>query len=217
MLHKPEIILASASPRRELLLREMGLRFRVVQPTGVAEATGGAAPDVLAMQNAQRKAHAIAGRHADSLVIGADTIVVLAGVVFGKPLDLAEAEIMLGKLAGQRHDVFTGVCVTCRQRKTEITFAERTGVWMRALNREQIRDYFTKVNPLDKASGKLRDAENAKKNEVFSKHPAAGWAGAYAIQEHGDLIIERIEGSRSNVIGLPVERLGAIFEKLGVF
>ena len=191
MLHKPEIILASASPRRELLLREMGLHFRVVQPTDVEEATGGAVPDVLATQNAQRKAHAIAGRHADALVIGADTIVVLAGVVYGKPRDLAEAETILGKLAGRRHDVVTGVCVTWRQRKTEITFAERTGVWMRALNRAQIRDYFTKVNPLDKA-------------------------GAYGAQEFGELILERVEGSFSNVMGLPVERLRVAMEQLGV-
>ena len=191
MQHKPEIILASASPRRELLLREMGLRFRVVQPTGVDEATGGAVPDVLAMQNAQRKAHAIAGRHGDALVIGADTIVVLAGVVLGKPRDLAEAETMLGRLAGHRHDVFTGVCVICRQRQVEITFAERTGVWMRALNQAQIRDYFAKVNPLDKA-------------------------GAYGAQEFGELILERVAGSFSNVMGLPVERLRTTLEGLGM-
>ena len=189
MSHKPEIILASASPRRELLLREMGLRFRIVLPTGVEEATGGAAPDVLAMQNAQRKAHAIAGRHGDALVIGADTIVVLGGVIFGKPRDLTEAESMLGKLAGQRHDVFTGVCVTCRLKKLEITFTERTGVWMRALDRSQIQDYFTKVNPLDKA-------------------------GAYGAQEFGELILDRVEGSFSNVMGLPVERLRTTLERL---
>ncbi|MEI8063896.1 MAG: Maf family protein [Verrucomicrobiota bacterium] len=186
-LHKPEIILASASPRRELLLREMGLRFRIVLPTGVEEATGGAVPDVLAMQNAQRKARAIAGRHGEALVIGADTIVVLAGMVFGKPRDLAEAETMLGQLAGRRHDVLTGVCVVDRTR--EITFAERTGVWMRPLSREQIRDYFTKVNPLDKA-------------------------GAYGAQEFGELILERVEGSFSNVMGLPVERLRTTLEEL---
>jgi len=190
MPHKPEIILASASPRRELLLREMGLRFGVVLPTGAEEATGGAAPDVLAIQNAQRKARAVAGHHSEALVIGADTIVVLDGVIFGKPRDLADAETMLGKLAGRRHDVFTGVCITCHQLKTEITFAERTGVWMRALNREQIRDYFTKVNPLDKA-------------------------GAYGAQEFGELILERVEGSFSNVMGLPVERLRTALEKIG--
>jgi septum formation protein len=187
-LHKPEIILASASPRRELLLREMGLRFRIVLPTGVEEATGGAVPDVLAMQNAQRKARAIAGRHSEALVIGADTIVVLAGAVFGKPRDMAAAETMLGQLAGRRHDVFTGVCVIDRTR--EITFAERTGVWMRPLSREQIRDYFTKVNPLDKA-------------------------GSYGAQEFGELILDRVEGSFSNVMGLPVERLRTTLERLG--
>ena len=189
MSHKPEIILASASPRRELLLREMGLAFRVVQPTGVEEATGGAVPEVLATQNAQRKAHAIAGRHGDALVIGADTIVVLAGVVYGKPRDLAEAATILGRLAGRRHDVWTGVCVTCRLRKTEITFAERTGVWIRPLTAEQIQEYFTKVNPLDKA-------------------------GAYGAQEYGELILERVEGSFSNVMGLPVERLRTTLEGL---
>ncbi len=191
MSHKPEIILASASPRRELLLREMGLRFRVVQPTDVEEATGGAVPDVLAMQNAQRKACAIAGQHGDALVIGADTIVVLAGEVYGKPRDLAEAATFLGRLAGRRHDVFTGVCVISRARKTEITFAERTGVWIRPLTAAQIQDYFTKVNPLDKA-------------------------GAYGAQEFGELILERVEGSFSNVMGLPIERLRTALEQLGV-
>ena len=186
-LHKPEIILASASPRRELLLREMGLRFTVIQPTDVEELTGGLAPEALAMHNAQCKARAVAGRHRAALVIGADTIVVLDGVVFGKPRDLPAAEIMLGQLAGRRHDVFTGVCVIDRTR--EITFAERTGVWMRPLTPAQIRDYFTKVNPLDKA-------------------------GAYGAQEFGELILERVEGSFSNVMGLPVERLRATLEKL---
>ncbi len=189
--HKPEIILASASPRREQLLREMGLRFRVVRPEGVEEATRGAAPEVLVMQNAQRKARAVAGRFREAVVIGADTEVALDGVVFGKPRDLAGAEAMLSKLAGRRHEVLTGVCVIHRAFDTEIAFAERSGVWMKPLTRQQIRDYFTKVNPLDKAGG-------------------------YGAQEYGDLIIERIEGSFSNVMGLPVERLRATFEKLGI-
>ncbi len=189
--HKPEIILASASPRREQLLREMGLRFRVVRPEGVEEATRGAAPEALVMRNAQRKARAVAGRFREAVVIGADTEVALEGVVFGKPRDLADAEAMLSKLAGRRHEVLTGVCVIHRALDTEITFAERSGVWVKPLTREQIRHYFTKVNPLDKA-------------------------GAYGAQEHGDLIIERIEGSFSNVMGLPVERLRATFEKLGI-
>jgi septum formation protein len=188
--HKPEIILASASPRRELLLREMGLRFRVLAPVGVTEATTGFAPDVLVMHNARAKARAIAGRHPHALVLGADTEVVLDGFVFGKPADLPAAEAMLTRLAGRAHDVWTGVCLIHHELETEITFAERTRVHLRPLTLAQIRDYFQKVHPLDKA-------------------------GAYGAQEFGELILDRVEGSFTNVMGLPVERLRATLEKLG--
>ncbi len=176
------LILASGSPRREQLLREMGLRFVVVRPDDVEELEGGLAPEVLAVHNAQRKARAVAGTRRDALVLGADTIVVLDGVVYGKPRDMAEAEAMLGRLAGRVHEVFTGVCLVCRVRGVEKSFWDRTRVWMKTLSASEIKEYFQKVNPLDKA-------------------------GAYAAQEHGGTIIERIEGSFSNVMGLPVERL----------
>ncbi|HVM62805.1 MAG TPA: Maf family protein [Verrucomicrobiae bacterium] len=188
---KPQIILASASPRREQLLREMGLHFHVVLPNDVEELTAGAAPDVLAIQNAQRKARAVAGRHPDAIVIGADTVVVLNGKIFGKPLDRDDAHRMLTELAGQRHEVITGVCLVHRSLDTELLFADTTRVWMRPLASAQIMEYLAKVNPLDKA-------------------------GAYAIQEHGDGIVARIEGSYSNVVGLPVERLRATLERLGI-
>ena len=175
------LILASASPRRELLLREMGLAFTVVRPDNVEELTGGLAPEALATHNAQRKARAVAGHQPQARVLGADTIVVLAGVVFGKPRDRDDAARMLGLLAGRSHEVFTGVCLVAPGGR-EITFCERTRVWMRALTAAQIRDYHDLVNPLDKA-------------------------GAYGAQEFGASIIERIEGSFSNVMGLPVERL----------
>jgi septum formation protein len=189
--NKPQIILASASPRREQLLHEMGLRFMVVRPEGVEEEIAGAAPDVLAIHNAQRKARAVAGRHPDAMVIGADTIVVLDGKVFGKPRDLADALRTLEQLAGHPHEVITGVCLLYRALDTELTFADTTRVWMRSLTRAQIGDYLNKINPLDKA-------------------------GAYAIQEHGEGIVERIEGSYSNVMGLPTERLRATFERIGM-
>ncbi len=188
---KLQIILASASPRREHLLREMGLRFTVVRPSEVEELLSGAAPDVVAMQNAQRKARAVAGRHPDSVVLGADTIVVLEGQLFGKPRDLEEATQMLGQLAGQPHEVVTGVCLLHRALDLELTFAETTRVWMRPLTRRQIAEYLGKINPLDKA-------------------------GAYAIQEHGAGIVERIEGSYHNVMGLPTERLAATLERIGM-
>ena len=188
---KLQIILASASPRREQLLREMGLRFTVVQPAGVEELLGGAAPDVIAMQNAQCKARAVAGRHPDSVVIGADTIVVLDGKLFGKPRDREDAAQMLASLAGGQHEVVTGVCLLHRALDMELTFAETTRVWMRPLTHIQIAEYLGKINPLDKA-------------------------GAYAIQEHGAGIVDRIEGSYHNVMGLPTERLAATLERIGM-
>jgi septum formation protein len=188
---KPQIILASASPRREQLLREMRLRFTVVRPDGVEEELTGATPRVLAMQNAQRKARAVAGRHLDSIVIGADTVVVLDGKIFGKPRDIEEAHRMLGQLAGRRHEVITGVCLLHRSLDTALTFADTTRVWMRPLTSSDIAAYLAKINPLDKA-------------------------GAYAIQEHGEGIVERIEGSYGNVMGLPTERLRATLERIGL-
>jgi nucleoside triphosphate pyrophosphatase len=188
---KPQIILASASPRREQLLREMGVRFLIVRPDGVEELNSGAAPDVVAIQNAQRKARAVAGRHPESMVIGADTVVVLRGTIFGKPSDHDDAVRILGQLAGQRHEVITGVCLLHRSLDMELTFADTTQVWMRSLTHMQVKDYLHKINPLDKA-------------------------GAYAIQEHGEGIVERIEGSYNNVMGLPTERLQATLERIGM-
>lgn len=191
LLDKPQIILASASPRRQQLLRQMGLEFTVQPPLGVKELREGKRPDLLVLENARRKAAAVARRNPQALVIGADTEVVLGDRIFGKPRDLAEATAMLEALAGRRHEVFSGICIIHRQLDTELMFCDRTGVWMRPLNRDQIREYFTKVNPLDKA-------------------------GAYAIQEHGEGIVERIEGSFNTVMGLPVERLQVTLQRFGV-
>ena len=162
-----------------------------MQPTNVEELHAGAAPDVLAMQNAQLKTRAVAGRHPGSLVIGADTIVVLDGRIFGKPRGREDAVAMLEQLVGRRHEVITAVCLMHRSLDTEITFTDTARVWMRTLSREQIVDYLNKINPLDKA-------------------------GAYAIQEHGAGIVERIEGSYHNVMGLPTERLAATLERIGM-
>ena len=206
---KLQIILASASPRRAHLLHEMGLRFVVICPNEVEELTGGTAPDVVAMQNAQRKARAVAGRHPHSMVLGADTIVVLNGKIFGKPRDRDEAGRMLEQLEGRQHEVITAVCLVHRSLDTELTFADRTRVWMRSLTQSEVTDYLNQIDPLDNASGKYDYSENWQKTHGF-----LSWAGAYAIQ-HGD-IIERIEGSYNNVVGLPTERLQATLERLGM-
>lgn len=185
------IVLASSSPRRVALLRRMGLEFRVVPPTGVPELLTGAEPEPLALDNALRKAAAVAGQHRDALVIGADTIVVLDGVIFGKPADRDEAAGMLAKLVGRAHDVFTAVAVIHRDRDVAIEFCERTRVWMHPLTPNQIQAYLDRTDVLDKA-------------------------GAYAIQENGECIVDRIDGSYSNVMGLPTERLAATLEEFGI-
>jgi septum formation protein len=190
MTRRPEIILASRSPRREQLLRERGLRFRVVCPPAIPEKLTGAAPAVLAMGNARAKAQAVAARYPAAAIVGADTIVVWRDRVFGKPADRAEAARMLSQLVGRAHEVITGVCVVHCASETELTFHERTRVWMHALDEAGIQAYLATIQPLDKA-------------------------GAYAIQEKGDAIVARIDGSYSNVMGLPMERLCATLAKRG--
>ena len=185
-----KLILASASPRRAELLKSIGLRFDVM-PTGVTERDEHPASfHDLAIHNAQAKASDVAMRHPDALVLGADTIVVLGGEVFGKPTDLDDARRMLRSLSGQSHSVITGVCLICRAESRERVFAVETRVQFRQLTDADIEQYLDAVDVLDKA-------------------------GAYAIQE-GPTIVAGIGGSYSNVIGLPLERLAAELRESGI-
>ena len=178
----PPLILASASPRRAHLLREMGLDFQVVAGDTPETHPEHLTPFETSQINAYRKARAIAKKYPDLLVLGADTIVCLGTVVFGKPADLKTAHAMLAKLQGRTHEVVTGVCLVHLRAHRQQLFAVSTAVTFRHLHSEQIRRYLSRINPLDKA-------------------------GAYAIQEEGDEIVKTISGSYSNVVGLPVERL----------
>jgi septum formation protein len=137
-----------------------------------------------ALINAYRKARHVAKKHPDALVLGADTIVCLGSKMYGKPADRLEAARMLAELQGHTHEVVTGVCLLHLRHHNQHLFAESTEVTFRSLAAHEIDAYLNSVNTLDKA-------------------------GAYAIQEHGDTIIQEIQGSRSNVIGLPMERLRA--------
>jgi len=176
------LILASASPRRVELLRQIVPAFEVV-PADVAElADYHLTPYELCQLNAHRKARAVAKRFPDSLVLGADTLVFLNREIFGKPANLAEAREMIARLQGRTHQVVTGVSLIHLRPHRERIFAVSTDVRFRSLKAPQVRDYLSRIHPLDKA-------------------------GAYAIQEHGELIIEEIAGSYSNVVGLPVEQL----------
>ena len=185
-----KLILASASPRRAELLRSLGLQFDVL-PTGADERDEHpTSVHDLALHNARVKALDAAARHPDALVLGADTIVVLGSEVFGKPRDLDDARRMLRRLSGQTHSVITGVCLLCRGGNRERTFAVETRVRFRPLSDTDIEQYLDAVHVLDKA-------------------------GAYAIQE-GPPLVENIEGSYSNVVGLPLERLAAELREFGV-
>ncbi len=177
------LILASASPRRAQLLREAGVKFRAA-PARICEHGRAhlphATPRTLALRNAERKAEAVAPKFPGRWVLGADTLVALGGAVFGKPRTWAEAERMLGRLAGRTHRVVTAVCLR-RWPDRKIRFSVTSRVTFHALTRPQIRAYLRRIGPMDKA-------------------------GAYAVQEDRGEGIRRIAGSRSNVMGLPMER-----------
>lgn len=174
-------MLASRSLRRRDLLAEAGITA-LCEPADVEElAELDGPPAGLAIANAELKAMAVAMSRPAEVVLGADTVVLLDGEIFGKPRDLAQAEEMLGRLAGRTHEVITGVCLVEWAKPAIVKFSETTRVRFRPLTAGEIRDYLASIDPLDKA-------------------------GAYAAQEDGGRIIECVEGSFSNVVGLPVER-----------
>jgi len=177
----PPLILASASPRRAELLRQLKLNFKIIPADATEIFDEQLSPHELCQLNAHRKARAVAKKIPDALVLGADTLVFLEREIFGKPRNLDEAKQILTQLQGRTHQVVTGVSLTHLRAHRERIFAVSTDVTFRPLTAGQI-DYFSKMNPLDKA-------------------------GAYAIQEHGDKIVGEISGSYSNVVGLPLERL----------
>jgi septum formation protein len=183
-MNTPILILASASPRRAELLRQLGLEFQIVPPD-LPEVPGGQlSAGEVAQINAYRKARAVSKKFPDALTLGVDTVVALGNALFGKPATLAEAEKMLLTLQGKTHLVVTGVCLIHLRAHRQLLFSEQTEVTFRPLTLAQIRRYHAQVNPLDKA-------------------------GAYGIQEKGDVLVASISGSFSNVIGLPLERLEA--------
>lgn len=186
-----EIILASASPRRMELLRQIGLKFRVM-PSNIEENIDlNVEPETTAMRLAYGKAFNIAGELAGgAIVIGADTIVVKDGIL-GKPCDEKDAFRMLKKLQGSWHEVITGVAVVESGTMRVVNDYERTLVKMRKLDDEEILSYIETGEPMDKA-------------------------GAYGIQGLGAVLVERIEGCYSNVVGMPLSKLTSIMDEFGI-
>lgn len=175
------IVLASASPRRKWLLEGAGYTVRC-EVSGADELEDASfSPSGLALENAWRKARPIAEKLPEETIVAADTVVALGGRFFGKPADPADAFRMLSELSGRTHEVVTGVAL-CRPGRPETSFAASSLVTFRPLGADDIRAYLADIHPYDKA-------------------------GSYAAQDDNGRIIARIEGSVTNVIGLPLELL----------
>ncbi|XXF75842.1 Maf family protein [Myxococcaceae bacterium GXIMD 01537] len=191
-MHTPEgqtsLVLASASPRRRELLGQLGLRFTVSAADLDETPRPGEAPDAYVLRLAREKAAAVARRFPDTWVLAADTTVVLGLELLGKPRDEAEARAMLSSLSGRTHEVHTGVALAGRAEEATVV---RTRVTFRTLSAGEIAWYAGTGEPLDKA-------------------------GAYAIQGRGGSFVHAIEGSPTNVIGLPLGETLALLARAGV-
>jgi len=180
--HKGHVILASSSERRRRLMEEAGYDFEVIVPDLGEDRLHRQDPRVLAESLAYAKARQVADGLERGIVIGADTVVSLDGEVIGKASDERAARAILRKLSGSTHEVITGLCVLNAQRGERLIGADTTRVTMRKLTAEDLEQY-------------VRSGEGI------------GKAGAYAIQENGDRFIEKIDGSFTNVVGLPMKML----------
>lgn len=184
-----KIILASASPRRQELLKYIVPEFEII-PADVDETLPeGTVSEKAAEFLASKKAKHIAKQYPDSVVIGSDTVVIIDGIILGKPADKSDAERMLKLLSGRTHKVITGVCIAYGE-KTD-SFSCETKVTFYPLTDKEILDYIATGEPMDKA-------------------------GAYGIQGYGSVLAEGIEGDFFNVMGLPVAMLKRRLEKFGV-
>ena len=182
------IILASGSPRRSELLRKLCNDF-VVKVSDAEEVQSAENPTALAIENAVRKSQSVAKKNPNDIVIGADTIVVLDGEIFGKPAGVEGAVEMLSRLSNRKHEVITGVAI-CAGGKI-FTASEVTEVFFGEMTEEEIREYVATGEPLDKS-------------------------GSYALQGGATKFIEKIHGDWSNVVGLPVYRLRQLAKSAGI-
>ncbi len=170
-----KLILASGSPRRAELLRQAGLEFEIIVPQIDEAPLPGEAPDAFVCRTAREKAESLPANNA--MILAADTAVVDGARILGKPRDAEDAIEMLRSLSGRTHEVMTGVCL--RFPKQTICFHIETRVTFRTLSEKEIADYVATGEPMDKA-------------------------GAYAIQGGAAKMVRRVEGSYSNVVGLPL-------------
>ncbi len=185
------LILASASPRRRELLAALGVPFEVVTAAVTEHEDESTDPREMVAHNAALKAGWVSARRPAALVLGADTTVFLDGAAINKPRDLADARAMLRRLSGRTHTVFTGLALRRAADGLALDDIVASDVTFRALDDAAIDAYFALVNPLDKA-------------------------GAYGVQEHGEMVVARHTGSFSNIMGLPMENVRPLLARAGL-
>ena len=188
---RPRFILASASPRRRQLLADAGFEFEVVAPEVDEVSSTNLTLREATSWNALRKGLAVARARPDAVVLAADTLVALGHQVLGKPADRVEAARILRLLSGRAHEVASGIFIAHLRRGRSETFCVTSRVVFQTLSDRMIENYLTRIDPLDKA-------------------------GAYAAQGEDGTIIARIVGSRSNVIGLPLEKTRSALARFGI-
>lgn len=185
------LLLASSSPRRIELLAAAGFEFETLSPRAAERTDFDLTLRELTASNAVRKGMSVARTYPDNVVLAADTLVALDGEIIGKPSDLDDARKILRRLCGETHEVCSTVMICHRAARKSTMFHELSRVRFRRLSDRQIDDYLAKINPLDKA-------------------------GAYAAQGSGAEIIVQIEGSFTNVVGLPMEKTIAALAAFGI-
>ncbi|MEG0371263.1 MAG: Maf family protein [Clostridium sp.] len=185
-----EIILASGSPRRQDILNLFPVEFKT-QVSNINEDVDIDDPYILVEKLSFDKAMDVAVNNPDSIVIGADTIVYLDGVILGKPKSKEEAFDMLKSLSGRRHEVITGISIVIGNKKIQLKDHETTGVFFKYLSDEEVLSYIETGEPFDKA-------------------------GSYGIQGIGSIFIDKIEGCYFNVVGLPTNKLYNLLGRIGV-
>jgi len=186
-----KIILASTSPRRKRLLKQLGLDFTIV-PSHVIEIMNPRfQPQRQAEELSLQKAQAVADKFDDAIIIGSDTLIAFGDEVIGKPKDEKQAKMLLKKFSGHTHKIITGLTIIDTAQKKTITKSVETTVTFRTLYPNEIASYIQKAKPFDKA-------------------------GAYALQDLGAVFIEKIEGDYFSAVGLPLFLLAKELKKLGV-
>lgn len=192
-----KIILASASPRRKEIFEKAGIPF-TISTSDKEEIITKQTPEEIVVDLASMKAEDVALKYEGNvIIIGADTMVALDGVIMGKPKDEEDAIRMLNLLSGNKHKVYTGVSVIIKNAKEsgkdrkKLNFLESTDVWVRNMTKQQIDDYITTGEPFDKA-------------------------GAYAIQGRFSVHIEKISGDYNNIVGFPIAKLYSVLLKEGI-